>query len=347
MIRRSLLLTGIAWLALAARADDLPTGLLADPGFTQYTAYSDSAQLMRRLVTPLNAWRLKRRAAATGVAIAEQPVDLTHEHFALYVPAHAPADGYALLVFVPPWDEAKVPSSWTPVLDRHGMIFVTAANIGNDTNLLDRRDPVALLAAANVMARYRVNPQRIYVAGFSGGSRVAQRLALGYPDLFRGALLEAGSDRMGDTVPLPPTDLLQTFQAQSRIVYLTGARDGGNQDMDRASRQSLHEWCMDNVDLRTMPWTGHDLAEASAFDRALTSLEIRQTPDAAKLAACRARIAAELDAALDKVQAAWNANRVDDASKQLEAIDHRYGGLAAPRSVEWASQLQQSTPPAH
>ena len=340
MNRRALLLACLAW-PIAAAAGDAPTGLIGDAVFSHHGDDANSSELARRLVTPINAWRLQQRAAASGVALKDQPVNLAHEHFALYVPPQAPPDGYALFVFVPPWDEAKVPPTWTPVLDRHGMIFVTAAGIGNDTNLLDRRDPVALLAAINVMAGYRVNPRRVYVGGLSGGSRVAQRLALGYPDLFHGVLLEAGSDPIGKTVPLPPAPLLEEFQTGTRVVYLTGQQDTSNLDTDHISRQSLREWCIDDVDLREMPWTGHVLAEAGALDRALTSLETHHAPDAAKLAACRSRIAAELGGELDKVGAALDAGRVEEARKQLDAIDRRYGGLAAPRSVALAARLEK------
>jgi poly(3-hydroxybutyrate) depolymerase len=52
---------------------------------------------------------------------------------------------------------------------------------------------LALIAAQNAMAQYSVDPQQVYIGGFSGGSRVALRLALGYPDVFHGALLNAGS----------------------------------------------------------------------------------------------------------------------------------------------------------
>ena len=58
-----------------------------------------------------------------------------------------------------------------------------------------------VLAAYNVMKRYAVDPQRVFVSGFSGGARVAMRLALAYPDLFRGALMDAGSDPIGDAIP--------------------------------------------------------------------------------------------------------------------------------------------------
>jgi hypothetical protein len=49
---------------------------------------------------------------------------------------------------------------WAEILERRGVIFVSAENSGNEANVLDRREPLALLAAPNTMQRYRVDPQQ-------------------------------------------------------------------------------------------------------------------------------------------------------------------------------------------
>jgi pimeloyl-ACP methyl ester carboxylesterase len=107
----------------------------------------------------------------------------------------------------------------------------------------------------------------------SGGARVALRLALGYPDVFHGALLNAGSDPIGTLdVPLPPADLFRRFQESTRLVYLTGERDEENLGRDVDSRRSLDKWCAYDVLTQTEPRTGHELADASAFSRSLEAL---------------------------------------------------------------------------
>lgn len=163
----------------------------------------------------------------------------------IYVPPHAPAQGYALMVFVPPWQQATLPSGWAQVLDQYGFIFVSAAGSGNDENHLARREPLALIGVQNVIKRYTVDPKRIFVGGFSGGSRVALRLALDYPDVFHGAFLNAGSDPIGaNPVPLPSKDQLFRFQESSRIVYATGARDLFHLSMDAESARSMLKQCV-------------------------------------------------------------------------------------------------------
>jgi len=175
--------------SFGAPAGELPagaTGLQPDVIFTDYSPLSRSLELARRLLTPLANQELNRVSANTHTALREQPVDLSQESFAVYVPPNAPPAGYGLLAFIPPWDKAYLPAGWTYVLDQHGMIFVSASRSGNPQNVVDRRIPLALLGAYNIMQRYPIDQRRVYIGGFSGGSRVAMRVALAYPDLFHG-----------------------------------------------------------------------------------------------------------------------------------------------------------------
>ena len=291
---------------------------------------------MRRLLSPLRAARIRKDFEQQGKRLAEQPVDVRQERFIAHVPPERPPGGYALLVFVPPWQDARVPVGWERVLDRSGVIFVSAARSGNDESALNRRAPLALLAAANMTLRYQVNPEQIYIGGFSGGSRVALRLALGYPDLFRGVILNAGSDPVGDSeIPLPPGDLLQKVQKSTRIVYLTGESDEPHLLDDMRSRQSLKGWCVFDQVTITVPRQGHEPAEPTALGRALHALSQRSPPDPSKLGACQAHIEAALHGDLAKVEAAF-ARHDSGATALLEQFDVRYGGLGGPRVLELA-----------
>ena len=249
-------------------------GLRNDVVFTEYTALSSPAELARRLYT------------------RGQPLDLTKERYSLYVPDHmeAPSGPYSLLVFIPPYPRAEVPRQWMSVLNKRNTIFATAANSGNEVPTA-RREALALLAAHNVMRQFDVDPQRVYIGGFSGGARVALRLALGYPDLFHGALLNAGSDPIGTAdLPLPPEDLFKRFQESTRLVYLTGERDEENLVGDMGSRRSLEKWCVFDVVTQTEPRTAHQLADAFSLGRSLDALLAAGQPPSNKLDVCRNRL---------------------------------------------------------
>ena len=319
--------------------DAPPTGLLSDVVFTEYTPLSGAAEVTRRLMSPLNAARLNRALQGSGKGVRDQSIDLTHEKFAVYVPAHAPPGGYSLLVFVPPWREAAVPRQWLSTLERHGVIYVSAANSGNEADVLDRREPLALLAAANIMQRYKVDPARVYVGGFSGGSRVALRIALGYPDLFSGVFLDAGSDPIGTAeIPLPPADLFARFQEATRLVYVSGGHDDFHLQQDKESQQSLQGWCVLDLVTEDAAWTAHEVVDARAFNRVLDDLEHRKSPTSNQLAKCRGRVDAELAAQLHQVEELVGAGKSADAGAAVHKIDARYGGLAAPQSVELADR---------
>ena len=337
---RCLLSCGMALIAVCASADTAP----AKTGpqnvlFSEYSPLATNAELARRLLTPLTAAKIPQLLARAGKGLSDQPINLSDEKFVVYVPAQAPVHGYALLVFVPPWSDARLPQGWAAVLDRYGIIFVSAARSGNDASVLGRREPLALTAAQNIMRRYPVDPDRVYIGGFSGGSRTALRLALGYPDLFRGALLNAGSDSIGGPdLPVPPKELFSQFQNAMRLVYVTGDEDPGSLAIDEQSVHSMRDWCVFDVDLEVTHRATHEVASPATLSRALHSLFNPVQPNADKLAACRSAIETKLTAQFEQVEALSVSGKHDDAQKLLRQVDARFGGLAAPRSLELAQQ---------
>jgi hypothetical protein len=324
-----------------AAADSPNAGqMLRDVVFSGYGKPSSNAELVRRLVSPLAAAQLEQKLAQSGKRWADQPVDVSAERFLVQVPSLHPAAGYGLLVFVPPWQDARIPQGWEKILNEFGVIYVSAARSGNDESVFGRRVPLALLAAYNIMRRYPVDPERVYVAGFSGGSRVALRLVLGYPDLFRGAILNAGSDRIGTAdVPLPPKDLLLRFQSSVHLIYVTGERDDPHVSDDLLSVRSMHHWCMFNVVSFLEPRTDHEVAAPASLSRALSALARNTAPDPAELAACRSALDTELETELRTVESLLANGQKARAQRRLKSVDERFGGVAAPRSVELASRF--------
>lgn len=335
---RCLLALAVSLIALDALAEPAPAGVtgLHDALFTEYSPLSSNVELARRLLSPLAAAQLPQLLAHSGRRLSEQPINLADERFVMYIPPTAPARGYALLVFVSPWEDARLPQGWASVLDLYSVIFVSATRSGNDQSPLGRREPLALLAAHNIEQRYTVDTERVYVGGFSGGSRVALRLALGYPDVFHGVLLNAGSDPIGNAeTPLPPKDLFLQFQSSTRLVYVTGEKDTASLAMAAQSIHSMREWCVFDVDTQITP-AGHEIASPAALSAGLRALLNPVAPDPAKLAECRSAIEGKLTAQLDEAETLVTSGRRADAQKLLHQVDSRFGGLAAPRSVALA-----------
>jgi predicted esterase len=269
MYRITQCLTAALLCALLAPAREARAGSASTATFTETTALSSNAEIVRRMV---NA-SMQARLAQSGANLASQPLDPSAEQFLVYVPTDKPAGGYGLFVFVPPWKQLRIPDGWADALDKNGLILVTAANSGNDADDFARRIPLALIAEQNIVKRYTIDPDRIFVGGFSGGARVALKLALGYPDVFKGALLDAGADPIDtDSLPLPPEDLFAQFE-RSRLVFIAGDSDTGALRMDAASLSSLRAHCVLNTEEQVLPSVGHAIADAGAFAGALSALE--------------------------------------------------------------------------
>jgi pimeloyl-ACP methyl ester carboxylesterase len=118
-------------------------------------------------------------------------------------------------------------------------------------------------------ALYDLDPERIYVAGYSGGGRVASGMALLYPELFRGSLSVFGvswyepvpvSDKPGAHWPAafaaPPPESLPRLRAESRFVLLTGSRDF-NKSQTRAIRRAMEEAGFEQVTYVEVPGASH------------------------------------------------------------------------------------------
>src|SRR5260370_4377781 len=113
-------------------------------------------------------------------------------------------------------------------------------------------------------------------------------VAVEFPDVFRGAFLNAGSDPIGEgQAPLPPAELFSRFQEMTRIVYISGLNDAVNVEKDAASVQSLLAWCVFDWYAARSPWMGHEAAAPAVLDRALDMLAKHAQPNVVILNNCR------------------------------------------------------------
>lgn len=320
--------------------------LEADVVFTRYSRLSRTAEVARRALPPLTYRRIQASVAAGKHRLTEQAIDLSRERFDIYVPGEAPPPaGYGLVVFIAPWSEPTQPQAWRAPLDRHRLILVSARDSGNDRTVLDRRLPLALLAHENVRARFPIDERRVYVMGFSGGSRVAEIAALAYPDVFRGAILNAGADPIDgqEGIYKPPAELFRAFQ-RSRLVFITGSEDEGNLRQDDVARASLRGACVLDVQTRVARRLGHQPLDATALGEALDALDEPRAVDPTELARCNTRVGREIAAELAGAAAAIARGDRDGARQRMKRIDARFGGLAARGILALDDQLAGMRP---
>ena len=101
--------------------------------------------------------------------------------------SYSPLTNWGLFVWVSPGASPKLPADWEAALARHRLLFIGAYDAGNERNAFDRFR-LAVDASHNIRQRFRTDPKRVYVSGFSGGGRVASMLAVTYGDVFTGTI---------------------------------------------------------------------------------------------------------------------------------------------------------------
>lgn len=124
-------------------------------------------------------------------------------------PPRPPKRELALILFISP---SNAPIEWKqfePVCRSQQILFAGVRNAGNAQDP-DVRVRAAVEVLGDVRRRYRVDPNRTYIAGFSGGAIVATRVAFAMPQSCGGLLC------MGQRLFLP-TDPTMLGRASERV----------------------------------------------------------------------------------------------------------------------------------
>lgn len=136
-----------------------------------------------------------RVAVANESRKIDYDLEPRRERFYVHVPqGYTERADYGLVVYIHPGDQiTEEPQGWAALLDARKLLFIAPQNAGNEQDVA-RRLGLAVLSATAMMHRYRIDPARVYVAGWSGGARMAGLVAFFQPDLFHGTIQSCGAD---------------------------------------------------------------------------------------------------------------------------------------------------------
>jgi hypothetical protein len=115
-------------------------------------------------------------------------------------------------------------------------------------------------------------------------------------------------------------------------------KDTDNLRQDDASQASMQAACVMDIMAETAFRLGHQTLDGFALGRALDALEEPRQVDAAERARCDARVERAL-AELTEAAAAITRGDRDRARRLIQAIDARFGGLAAPAILDLDARL--------
>src|SRR5688572_27229626 len=199
-----------------------------------------------------------------------------------------------LIVWINAGDSGAVPrAEWKSVLDKHHLIWVGPNDVGNNRDTLWRHY-MATEAVRQARLRYTVDDERVYVAGFSGGGRIASHVAVVNADTFTGGVFVAGCDFWRD-IPVDPKQprgkhyrgfwqkqdgkILRIAKTTSRFVLLTGETD-----FNRANTYAVHDAYKKDqykhATLLDVPGMAHTVPDAGWFDKAIAALDEPLAPPA-------------------------------------------------------------------
>lgn len=191
-------------------------------------------------------------------------------NWVLYVPdSYDPEKPAGLMVFISPSNSGEIPGRWKSVLEEHNLIWISARSSGNRT-VVARRALYAVLAPNIAKKHYAIDDSRIFISGFSGGSRVAGMVAADYPHMFKGAIYMGGINMLEDH---PPRKYL--LFRDNRFVFMSGLTDHARDSTRRAHRQYLETGVL-NCELIEIAGAGHERPEPRFLESAIVFLDARE-----------------------------------------------------------------------
>ena len=178
--------------------------------------------------------------------------DLAAESFSLIVPnGYSEESSYGVVVWVSPTPYGGIRRPDLRALLAERRLLWIGANDAGNRRVGWHRTRLALDAAHNVARLYSIDSERIYVAGYSGGGRIASAASLLYPEVFAGGLFLMGADHF-EPLPVwdkpgahwpvkyrpPDEEALEARMRDGRFVFLTGELDFNHSE----TRQIFERW---------------------------------------------------------------------------------------------------------
>lgn len=229
--------------------------------------------------------------------------DLADHDFQIIVPKdYDGTEAYGLLVFIHPNNQIDLKRFYghviKDVLAKHKLIWVSYSNAGNDI-MSNVRLGLALDAAHNAAMRYRIDENRVYVSGLSGGGRMTCMTGIYYPQVFTGAIPIVGTLYFRDVkLPEDPAQLelirghklpadgvwrrslippkakqLEQMKKEQRWVLLAGEKDFNMPQMRAHFEQGFERDGFEFAHYLEVKGMAHNYPDAKWYDRALKLLK--------------------------------------------------------------------------
>lgn len=193
--------------------------------------------------------------------------DSTQQRYELFVPPQTkPRKPAPLVLFISPSDLPAGWKQWEAVCKREGVIFASPFNAGNACPT-PRRVRIVFDVLDDIRKRHAIDPDRTYLAGFSGGARIACATAFALPEYFGGVIAVCGSENLRQ----------ESWLRQRTADRLSVALATGEQDFNRAELERYRGPFFTELGVRTKVWVvpklGHGIPDSKHLGQVYSWLD--------------------------------------------------------------------------
>ena len=228
----------------------------------------------RKAVTVTGPTRLDWTFALATQSLVDAPADWlpgydsTQQRYELYVPPKLkdPKLGHPIVLFISPSDE---PAGWNQLealCKQRGILFASPYGAGNNTPG-PRRVRIVLDVLDEIRRTHPIDPDRTYLAGFSGGGRVACAIAFSLPELFGGVLPICAGGELREEPWLRHLAI-----DRLSLAFVTGTTDFNRSEVSRYCGPMLEEMGF-RTQVTIVPNLGHSIPNGQSLSRALQWLD--------------------------------------------------------------------------
>ena len=229
----------------------------------------------------------------------------------------AASDGLPLILFISAGDQ---PAGWgqlQSLCEQQGIAFACPYGAGNNTPM-PKRVRIVLDVLDDLRQRQALDPDRTYLAGFSGGGRTACGIGFALPELFGGVIpVCAGGDLRDESW------LRHRVMDRLSVAMITGTEDFNLSEVSRFRGPMLSEMGV-RTQVTVVSKMGHGIPDSKTFSKVYEWLE-SGVADRRKLAASRpaTRIAGNVAPTREE----WAKMLLAEGQSQLKKPQTQYAGL--------------------
>lgn len=267
--------------------------------------------------------------AVSNKSLAKAPADWLKDYdsttteYDLAVPANLkPQQSVGLVLFISAGNGPAGFGSLESVCTAKGLLFASPHNAGNNVDP-KKRVRMVLDVLDDIRQRYKVDPDRTYIGGFSGGARIACGIAYALPEYFGGALPVCAVNDLREE-----TWLRHRIKDRLSLALITGENDFNRPEVERLWGPIFRDSAI-RTKIFNYPKMGHAIPGSKEMTEVVSWLEedLKRRQDLAKTyPASRASVPAPTRDALATAL-------LDEGKARIKDPEQLYPGLMVIKGV--------------